>query len=218
LIRLLGAVAVAFGLALTPTATLMVPPPAGFTALAPPTGVDGPITSAALKQLNITGVSDKDLRDSMDDTWARTYVRQPDRDLLLILGYHLRTEHGAVGFMRAVLDAAESDKRLRVVPGAPEGIVVFDVTDPSRPAGAQESLLRQGRFVYQFVLVPGAAAGTGVKGVALDLARAEQAKLPPGSRSFQDADRSRVGLVLGVVAVLALVGVAVWRWRRPRSP
>lgn len=216
--RLLAGAAVAMlGLAsASPTATLMVPPPPGFTALAAPTGVDGPITSAVLKQLSVGGVSDKDLHDSMDDTWARTYVRQPDRDLLLIFGYHLRTDHGAVGFMRAVLDSAESDTRLSVVPGMPPGIVVFDVHDPKRPAGAQESLMRQGRFVYQFVVVPGAAAST--QGLALSMAQAEQAKLPAGSRSFQDGGGVNWGGVL-LVVVLALafavaVMVAVRRVRR----
>jgi hypothetical protein len=201
---------------------LLVSPPPRFVPLPPPTGVDGPVTPEVLRRLTgedgAKAVSGQELRDALADSYARSFVDQSTHDALVMFGYHLRSDKEATGFVRGALNSAESDARLKVQGGAPAGLALFAVSDPARGTNGQMALLRQGRYVYQFLVVLGAGS-TSPADVALVLARAQLARLPNGSRSFQQpAGRSRTGPVVLLLVAAALLGGAVLTWRRrPKS-
>jgi hypothetical protein len=203
------------------TAKLMVPAPAGFEVLAAPTGVNGPLTADTLSRLAgdeaVKGIPAKDLRAALADSYAKTFVHQANRDALVMFAYHLRSDNEAAGFVKGALNSAAGDTHFTRQADPAEGVALFTVDDPTRNTKGQMTLLRQGRYVFQFLLL--GAVPEADKDIAKSLALAQRKALPPGSHDFAPKAGSANWLVLGLLAVLvAAVVFGLSRLRRKPTP
>jgi hypothetical protein len=198
------------------TAKLMVPPPAGFEVLAAPTGVNGPLTAETLSRLAgddaVKDIPAKDLRAALADSYAKTFVHQANRDALVMFAYHLRSDNEAAGFVKGALNSAAGDTHFKRQADPTEGVALFTVNDPARSTKGQMTLLRQGRYVFQFLLL--GAVPDADKDIARSLALAQMKLLPAGSHSLAPKEGSANWLVLGLLAVV--VAAVVFGFNRLR--
>lgn len=212
------------GGAAAPTQDVMVPPPPGFAPYDGGPAVNGPITVDVFKQLAGAGATDEipkdELEKALEGSYGRTYFNEADEDILVILGYRLPDDDQAASFTGGATSSADADPRITKLSAA-DGVALFRFDDPAGPKG-QMALARQGRYVFQFLVV--SATGGVDETLAERLARAQLGLLPAGSRSLEAPEESdaeaasrRIGRVLPIVLGLLIVAALVARSNRKRK-
>lgn len=200
--------------------SLMVPAPPGFQPFTGESSYNGPIDRAMFEKLTSTGAVADIPKDKLDKllagSWARTLKHEANGTVFIAFGYRLPDDDDAVSFISSAISSSSTSSQLRRVGGG-DGHAVFELTTPSEN-DSRMSFLRQGRYVFQFIVV--APSGHADRELATMLAPQQLDLLPAGSRSLEPAEKStasRTFRVLPIVVLLLVIAAFVARSNRKRK-